>query len=80
MMDGHIVYQGSAINSSKYFENIGWTCPMRTNPSDFFMRITSLNYPKELEDESKIFSFTSHYESADSFKDHTEVELQHLQV
>jgi len=51
MMDGHIVYQGSAKDSTKYFSSIGYLCPIQSNPSDYFMKVLAVNYPKKLEDE-----------------------------
>jgi len=51
MMDGYIVYQGLTKDSTSYFAKMGMICPSRTNPSDYYMRILSVNYPKTEEDE-----------------------------
>jgi hypothetical protein len=51
MMDGYIAYQGPVRESTLHFSKIGLTCPTRANPSDFFMKILSINYPKKQEDE-----------------------------
>ena len=51
MMDGHIVYQGKAKESITYFAEQGHVCHRHANPADYFMKITSVNYPKEPEDE-----------------------------
>jgi ABC-2 type transporter len=51
MMDGLIVYQGLAKKSTLYFANQNFTCGKHSNPADFFMRITSVNYPKQEADE-----------------------------
>lgn len=61
MMDGHIVYQGGAIESTNHFSAIGLVCPMLVNPTDFFMKILSVNYPKQEEDEVKIKAILNHY-------------------
>jgi hypothetical protein len=57
MMDGHITYQGPAKESTLHFSKIGYTCPGQTNPTDYFMRILSINYPKTEEDIKKIDAF-----------------------
>ena len=64
MMDGHIVYQGGAIESTNHFSDIGLTCPMLVNPTDFFMKILTVNYPKHEEDEAKIKVILNHYEES----------------
>ncbi|TNV86565.1 hypothetical protein FGO68_gene1560 [Halteria grandinella] len=64
MMDGHIVYQGGAIESTNHFSDIGLVCPMLVNPTDFFMKILSVNYPKLEEDEAKIKIILNHYEQS----------------
>jgi hypothetical protein len=51
MMDGYIVYQGPVRDSTLHFSKIGFSCPSRSNPADYFMRILSINYPKKPEDE-----------------------------
>lgn len=61
MMDGYIVYQGIARDSTKYFNELHLTCPPRTNPSDFFMKVLTINYPKTAEDEDKIARLTNSY-------------------
>jgi len=63
MMDGHIVYQGLAKDSTLFFSKLGYTCPRHSNPSDYFMKILSINYPKKEEDEEKIKQILSHYHS-----------------
>jgi hypothetical protein len=37
-------------------------CPLRANPTDFFMKILSVNYPKAWEDNAKIEAILDHYE------------------
>jgi hypothetical protein len=46
MCDGYIVYQGEAKKSSIYFEKIGFQIPTFANPSDYFMKRLTINYPK----------------------------------
>ena len=52
LSDGHVVYQGLALETSDYFgyQKDG----KRHNPCDIFMRDLSVNYPKQQEDEDKI--------------------------
>lgn len=54
MMDGHMVYQGLARDSVGHFDKMGFYCPNRANPADYFMKITNVNYPKQIEDEVQI--------------------------
>lgn len=54
MADGHIVYQGDAKNSIDYFKKIDRPVPPKTNPADFFMKLLSINYPKQQADEEKL--------------------------
>lgn len=64
MMDGYIVYQGLAKDSTLHFAKIGRTCPSRSNPADYFMKVLSVNYPKEAEDEKTISLFVEHYQTS----------------
>jgi ABC-type multidrug transport system ATPase subunit len=50
MCDGHIVYQGIANRAPRYFDSLGFKILTFNNPTDIFMRIISINYPKEEED------------------------------
>jgi ABC-2 type transporter len=63
MMDGHIVYQGRARDSTTHFLKMGMNCPIHSNPADYYMRILSVNYPKHEEDETHIKIFTDHYDN-----------------
>jgi ATP-binding cassette subfamily G (WHITE) protein 1 len=54
MMDGYIVYQGRAKDSTSYFASIGHSCPVTSNPADFYMKILSVNYPKNEEEDKKL--------------------------
>jgi hypothetical protein len=62
MMDGYIVYQGPTKNSTHHFAKIGLTCPLRTNPADFYMRVLSVNYPKSENDERQVKHIVNHYQ------------------
>lgn len=42
MADGHIVYQGLALTSAEYFNNIGYKSSKFSNPADIFMRVTAI--------------------------------------
>jgi hypothetical protein len=63
MMDGHITYQGLAKDSTIHFAKAGLVCPIQSNPSDYFMRILSVNYPKTEDDERHIELINSHYQA-----------------
>lgn len=60
-MDGFIVYQGHARDSTVHFGRLGMQCPVTSNPADFFMKILSINYPKQEEDEGRIKVLNEHY-------------------
>ncbi|KAJ2156583.1 hypothetical protein GGF46_005090 [Coemansia sp. RSA 552] len=51
LSQGHLVYFGSANQAIDYFESMGFPCPMRQNPADFFIDLMSLNNrsPQDLE-------------------------------
>ncbi|KAI8609409.1 ABC-2 type transporter-domain-containing protein [Chytriomyces sp. MP71] len=48
MADGRILYQGVAERSVQYFSNLGYACPLRSNPSDFFF-MSILNTDEAIE-------------------------------
>ena len=54
MCDGHVIYQGEAKDSTRYFEDIDIPCPKFSNPADFFMKILTIDYPKNSNDEKKL--------------------------
>jgi hypothetical protein len=62
MMDGNIVYQGLAKESTMHFAKKSLQCPLRTNPADYFMRVLSVNYPVSEEDKIKVDSIVQHYQ------------------
>ncbi|CDW80123.1 abc transporter family protein [Stylonychia lemnae] len=62
MCDGHIVYQGKASDVASYFKQINIPCPKFANPADFIMRITTVNYPKQPNDEKKVAYLKSQYD------------------
>lgn len=61
MVDGYIVYQGEAKKSVQHFAQIGFPCPQLCNPSDHFMRVLSVNYPKTADDEKLVKELTDGY-------------------
>eukprot|EP00347_Sterkiella_histriomuscorum_P004140 403361602 len=61
MCDGNIVYQGLAKQSTQYFGKHGINCPRFANPADFFIRVLTINYPKEQNDQKKIQYLTKAY-------------------
>ena len=61
MADGHIVYQGDAKASVEYFKKIDRPVPQFANPADFFMKLLSINYPKQPEDEEKLEYLNRYY-------------------
>lgn len=54
MIDGHIVYQGTAANSYIYFQLIKYPMNKFMNPADHFLKVLQVNYPKKEEDNRKI--------------------------
>ncbi|CDW76556.1 abc transporter family protein [Stylonychia lemnae] len=62
MCDGFIVFQGEAIKCERYFNKIGIPCPKYANPADYYMRVLTVNYPKEKNDIKKVIYLTSSYE------------------
>ena len=62
MCDGHIVYQGAARQSAAYFTSIGVPCPRYANPADFFMKVLTVDYPKQARDEKKVAFLSYQYE------------------
>ena len=44
-----------------FFSKLNYICPAQANPSDYFMRILSVNYPKTEKDDKMISAFTEHY-------------------
>lgn len=39
MVDGHIIFDGQASDSIKYFESINLPVPHHTNPTDYYMKL-----------------------------------------
>ena len=61
MADGHIVYQGSALQSPAHFGMLKNGSKKYQNPCDFFMRELAINYPKTEEDQLKIEKYVALY-------------------
>lgn len=62
MADGNIVYQGLANEAPAYFSKLGFNFSKFSNPADIFMKVLSVNYPKEKEDTQKLELLISSYE------------------
>jgi hypothetical protein len=62
MCDGKVVYQGLGQKVVPYFGEMGYTFPKFSNPADGFMKIISVNYPKQDEDIKKIADLVDHYQ------------------
>ena len=61
MSDGNIVYQGLACEAPDYFSKIGFQFSKFSNPADIFMKVLSVNYPKQSEDEEKLELLVNSY-------------------
>ncbi|CDW82848.1 abc transporter family protein [Stylonychia lemnae] len=66
MCDGQIIYQGEARLCQNYFAQIGLPLPRFSNPSDYIMKLATVNYPKERDDEKKIKYLMQNYEQIQS--------------
>lgn len=62
MCDGNIVYQGGAKHSPLYFSMIDIPLPKFANPADFYMRVLTVNYPKDDNDEKKVLYLKDKYD------------------
>jgi hypothetical protein len=61
MCDGYIMFQGHARESVSHFAKMVLVCPIHSNPSDYFMKVLSINYPKTEDDERYISRMNDHY-------------------
>lgn len=61
MSDGFIAYQGDAAESMDYFKSLKFQVPRFANPADFFMKVLSIKYPKQEDDEKKLEHLTNSY-------------------
>ena len=41
---GNAIYCGTISAMVQYFQNLGYTCPVNSNPADYFVDISSINY------------------------------------
>ena len=73
MADGHIVYQGLAYDSPKYFAALNFTGSKYSNPADIFMKALSINYPKQQEDEEKLSMLILKYQKEEMQKVESEM-------
>ena len=63
LMDGYCVYQGEAKDATQYFAKLGHKIHKAYNPPDFFMKLLTINYPKNDDDIRKIAEFDEFYAS-----------------
>ncbi|KAJ2080619.1 hypothetical protein H4R24_002940 [Coemansia sp. RSA 988] len=68
LSQGRIVYFGPTSDSIRYFESIGYQCPMHENPADFFIDLMTLDYRS---DETLARSKEQIKELADKFAQHS---------
>jgi hypothetical protein len=61
LQDGNVAFQGYAQECAKYFGSIGVPCPTFSNPSDFYIKKLSVNYPKTQQEIESIEFFDSNY-------------------
>lgn len=62
MCDGYTVFQGPAIESQKYFSDLGFKSSRFSNPADIFMKALSINYPQTENDIAKIQNLVMTYD------------------
>jgi hypothetical protein len=62
MADGNIVYQGLANQAPRYFADSGFEFTKFSNPADIFMKVLSINYPKQLIDIEKLDKLIQNYD------------------
>ncbi|EQC30757.1 hypothetical protein SDRG_11518 [Saprolegnia diclina VS20] len=62
MNEGHLVYHGPRTSILPYFENLGFYCPLRTDPADFLIDVTSGRGKKYLlpEDRNRAIPIHAH--------------------
>ncbi|CAG9325727.1 unnamed protein product [Blepharisma stoltei] len=83
LAEGHLVYQGPASDSTKYFAKIGYECPKLMNPADYYMRLLHVvdrKYPTE-EEHEKIEKMVTAYNSIEQDEgDYDNTKLEALQT
>ncbi|CAG9325722.1 unnamed protein product [Blepharisma stoltei] len=83
LAEGHLVYQGLASESTKYFSKIGYGCPKLMNPADYYMRLLHVvdrKHHTEQEHE-KIERLVKAYESeGNNTEDYDNTKLEPLQT
>ena len=52
---GRVVYLGESSGALDYFTRLGFTCPDRMNPADFFMDVIAGKFPRVMPSLTKIF-------------------------
>ena len=54
LVKGRVAYLGPAADSIEYFSQLGYPCPMYTNPTDFFMELLQTNGDEDKERARKL--------------------------
>ena len=54
MSEGNIVFQGTAMRSQRYLTKLGFEFKPFRNPTDEFMKILAVTYPKSAEEVKKL--------------------------
>jgi hypothetical protein len=62
MADGNIIYQGSTKEAVPYFNNLGFECPMYSNPADFFLKEFQMPFHQSEEDKIKVATLIGGYQ------------------
>ena len=63
MMEGRIIYQGSAKEAPAYFDKIGHQIDKNTNPADYYMKHFYVPYKKSEEEILKFQNLNDKYQS-----------------
>ncbi|CAG9325716.1 unnamed protein product [Blepharisma stoltei] len=80
LAEGHLVYQGKAKDSPKYFAKTGYEVPKLMNPADFYMRLLHVvdrKHPTQ-EEHDKIENLVSAYNSIETTDDYDKSALEPL--
>lgn len=78
MADGNIVYQGLANEAPAYFSKLDFKFSKFSSPADIFMKVLSVNYPKQKEDSEKLDRIILSYEK--KFKDRIINEIEKSKI
>lgn len=54
LADGRVAYMGELIKAPGYFKKLGYTCPTKFNPADFYVKLLGITPGEEVESRNKI--------------------------